>query len=167
MPRFPQLPRFEDLPPVDLEGWLADQGRNFLQQTDQRISRLGLPDFVQTSNQKIQGLSDTANGLYQDLEQHASGLGDAAQTATQGVVSGLGDYGRDRIDALGQGADALGQRLEDLRNYRPVEPPPGPPRSPAQELGENVGQGLGDIGGQLGSDWQQLTDRMGTQLAER
>ena len=49
------MTRFEDLPPVDGEGWLADQGRNFLQSTDARISRLRLPDFMAESQREDPG----------------------------------------------------------------------------------------------------------------
>ena len=73
------MTRFEDLPPVDGEGWLADQGRNFLQSTDQRISRLRLPNFLAESTRKIQGLGSDLGQMYQGLEQGLSSLPSQAQ----------------------------------------------------------------------------------------
>src|SRR5262245_56672351 len=152
--------RWEDLPPVDEIGWLADQGRNWLQQTDARISRLGLPDFMRQANQRIQGLQEGVSGLYSGLQgrldQSVRDTADAAERAK----SVFNDYATERITTLGLGFSDLGAGLN---------PPPGvtPPPSEAQRLGSALSAGAGSIFDQVGNDWQQQTSRMGGQLAGR
>lgn len=108
--------RFEGLPPVDLDGWLADQGRNFLQQTDQQISRLGLPSFVSDTTQKIQGLGSDLSSIYGGLqEQLAARPAVPPPPPTPGPVSDFLSSTGDRIASLGQdlrqGIDQTGQDL--------------------------------------------------------
>src|SRR5262245_55669788 len=157
--------RWEDLPPVDEIGWLADQGRNWLQQTDARISRLGLPDFMRQANQRIQGLQEGVSGLYSGLQGRLDQqVRDTAQAAER-ARSVFNDYATDRIASLGQGLSDLGSG---------INPPPGvsgsagtPPRSEAQRVGSALSSGASSIFDQVGQDWQQTTGRMGAQLAGR
>ena len=110
--------RFESLPPVDGEGWLADQGRTFLQSTDQRISRLRLPNFLADTSKRIQGLGSDLGQMYQGLEQGLSALPSQAQqastnflTSTTGRIAGLGSQLGQSLDGAGA---AVGQSFSDL-----------------------------------------------------
>jgi conjugative element/phage-associated large polyvalent protein len=98
--------RWEDLAPVDLEGWLADQGRNFLASTDQRISRLGLPDFMRTSQQKIQGLGQQVGQIYSGIEDTLQQTQQLAQQRAQDFMASTDQ----RIQGLGQDMGSLGQQ---------------------------------------------------------
>lgn len=149
--------RFEDLPPVDLDGWLADQGRSFLQTTDQQISRLGLPDFMASTQQKIQGLGGDLGGMYTDLQQGLNSLPSDTQTASTDFLQSTGD----RISGLN--AD-LQQGLENLRQYRPVPPPATPPAPIGQEALGALGRGAQSVFGELGSDLGRMGPQLGSQL---
>jgi len=123
------MTRWEDLPPVDIDGWLADQGRDFLQRTDQQISRLGLPGLLDSVNQKIRGLQSNVSSLLDQGEQTLSDRLAATrqqvqpplQSAASSLVSSLqpslqaGDdflaSTTDRINSLGS---SLGGGLSDL-----------------------------------------------------
>ena len=141
------MTRYEDLPPVDSEGWIADQGRAFLQSTDQRISRLGLPDFFSSTQKKIQGLGSDLGTIYGGLERGLSSLPSAAQqastdflTSTQGRISGLGQLGAGLGEGIGGVFSDLGTGLQSSlaaqeAMNRAVRPSEGPPPTAGQEVG--------------------------------
>lgn len=162
------MTRFEDLPPVDLEGWLADQGRNFLQTTDQTISRLGLPTFISDTQQKIQGLGTDLSGIYTGLEQGLSRLPSAAQQASGDFLSQTGD----RIGGLGQGlGTGLPQQAGSAFATGALGPILGPIVGGAAgavggRAGAAVGRGVRDVGAELASDLSRMGPQMGEQLED-
>lgn len=117
--------RYSDLPPVDQDGYLADQARAWLQRTDAQISRLRLPDFMADATRRIRSLGEPVAQLYSGLEQGLSALPSAAQqastsflTAANERIAGLGqDLSRTALrPAVPPGLDTLGASIGDAVN---------------------------------------------------
>jgi hypothetical protein len=168
------MTRFEDLPPVDDEGYQADQGRNFLQQTDARISRLRLPNFLAESSKKIQGLGSDLGQMYQGLEQGLSSLPSQAQqastnflTSTTGRIAGLGSQlggavrssTDDLTELLDRQREEAARRREEDEERRRIEQEEGERRR--ERLGRSIGGLFDDLGTGLRSslDAQRAMDQ--------